>query len=124
MPSRCFSSLCRAGGDLGQLVAQSRTGAPQVVAPRHRSNDFRFGLVCRRGFPRRVCYAGKNPKFARNYPQYSNEELPVKRCSQMPSLPLQSLGFPPSNLWTCEIRGGIFVEDNDDVLERREVSLR
>ncbi|MCI24546.1 hypothetical protein A2U01_0045730, partial [Trifolium medium] len=47
------------------------------VAPRHRSNDFRFELVCRRGFPRRVCYARKNPKLARDYPQYSKEELPV-----------------------------------------------
>ncbi|MCI33616.1 hypothetical protein A2U01_0054833, partial [Trifolium medium] len=27
------------------------------------------------------------------------------------------------NLWTCEIRGGIFVEDNDDVFKKREVSL-
>ncbi|MCI46064.1 hypothetical protein A2U01_0067304, partial [Trifolium medium] len=35
----------------------------------------------------------------------------------------ESLGFPPRNLWTCEIRGGIFVDDNDDVFERREVSL-
>ncbi|MCI70497.1 hypothetical protein A2U01_0091760, partial [Trifolium medium] len=33
-------------------------------------------------------------------------------------------GLPPRNLWTCEIRGEIFVEDNDDVLERLEVSLR
>ncbi|MCI35875.1 hypothetical protein A2U01_0057096, partial [Trifolium medium] len=31
--------------------------------------------------------------------------------------------FPPRNLWICEIRGGIFVEDNDDVFERCEVSL-
>ncbi|MCI73311.1 hypothetical protein A2U01_0094575, partial [Trifolium medium] len=32
IPSRIIdsSSLCRAEGDLGQLVAQSRTGAPQV----------------------------------------------------------------------------------------------
>ncbi|MCI59684.1 hypothetical protein A2U01_0080939, partial [Trifolium medium] len=31
--------------------------------------------------------------------------------------------FPPRNLWTCEIRGGVFAEDNVDVLERREASL-
>ncbi|MCI39836.1 hypothetical protein A2U01_0061068, partial [Trifolium medium] len=31
--------------------------------------------------------------------------------------------LPPHNLWTCKIRGGIFVEDNDDVLEKCEVSL-
>ncbi|MCI04069.1 hypothetical protein A2U01_0025111, partial [Trifolium medium] len=36
----------------------------------------------------------------------------------------KSFGFPPRNLWTYEMRGGIFVEDNDDVLEGREVSLR
>ncbi|MCI14439.1 hypothetical protein A2U01_0035570, partial [Trifolium medium] len=31
--------------------------------------------------------------------------------------------FPPRSLWICKIRGRIFVEDNDDALERREVSL-
>ncbi|MCI97991.1 hypothetical protein A2U01_0119293, partial [Trifolium medium] len=35
----------------------------------------------------------------------------------------ESLGFPLRNLWICEIRGGISVEDNDDVFERCEVSL-
>ncbi|MCI21585.1 hypothetical protein A2U01_0042754 [Trifolium medium] len=32
-------------------------------------------------------------------------------------------GLPPRYLWVCETRGGIFIEDNDDTLERREVSL-
>ncbi|MCI70984.1 hypothetical protein A2U01_0092247, partial [Trifolium medium] len=39
-------------------------------------------------------------------------------------LPCESLWFPPRNLWTCEIRGEIFVEDNDDALEKCEVSLK
>ncbi|MCI58504.1 hypothetical protein A2U01_0079759, partial [Trifolium medium] len=36
--------------------------------------------------------------------------------------PCVSLWFPPRNL--CEIRGGIFVGDNDDAIEKREVSLK
>ncbi|MCH97138.1 hypothetical protein A2U01_0018131, partial [Trifolium medium] len=77
-------------------------------------------------FPRRVCCARKNPKFARNYPQNFNEDAPHLRGDARNRLNFlcKSLGFPPSILWMCEIRGGIFVEDNDDVLERREVSLR
>ncbi|MCI61213.1 hypothetical protein A2U01_0082470, partial [Trifolium medium] len=30
----------------GQLLAQSRTGAPQVVAPRYRGDDFRLEFEC------------------------------------------------------------------------------
>ncbi|MCI50566.1 hypothetical protein A2U01_0071810, partial [Trifolium medium] len=32
--------------------------------------------------------------------------------------------FPPRNLWACEIRGRIFVEDNEDALEKCEVCLK
>ncbi|MCI96450.1 hypothetical protein A2U01_0117750, partial [Trifolium medium] len=41
-------------------------------------------------------------------------------------LHLFSEGFvvPPRNLWACEFRGETGVEDNDDTLEKREVSSK
>ncbi|MCI73705.1 hypothetical protein A2U01_0094969, partial [Trifolium medium] len=34
------------------------------------------------------------------------------------------LWIPPRNLWACETRGEIFVDDSDDTLEKCEVSLK
>ncbi|MCI55342.1 hypothetical protein A2U01_0076592, partial [Trifolium medium] len=41
-----------------------------------------------------------------------------------PFLPCEGLGFPPRTLRRSETRGRIFVEDNDDALEKWEVSLK
>ncbi|MCI29240.1 hypothetical protein A2U01_0050449 [Trifolium medium] len=82
------------------------------------------------------CVARRNWLLTRGCPQYSNGESPViigdilTRTHQIHEemlanvlLSLRSLGFLHRNLWTREIRGDVFVGDNADVLERREVSL-
>ncbi|MCI12765.1 hypothetical protein A2U01_0033872, partial [Trifolium medium] len=110
IPSRRASSLWRAGWELDQLVVQSRTGAPQVVAPRHRSNHFRFEPVCRRKY-----------LFARNIATRRRSKILLLRDSCLVRELVVKAMFCPQKSAT-QLRGGNHIIDNDEVLDIRIVS--
>ncbi|MCI30913.1 hypothetical protein A2U01_0052124, partial [Trifolium medium] len=112
-----------------------RTGAPQVVAPRHKSNDFRFEHVCRRKCSS-LHFARRDYSFARNIATRkclfarlrSRNPLVAKTLSYedmlVTSFSCGSFGFAEKATFSPQSsvthpRGGNHVIDNDETLDRR-----
>ncbi|MCH98088.1 hypothetical protein A2U01_0019087, partial [Trifolium medium] len=109
-----LSSCSPSKSGFGQPSAQSRTGAPQIVAPRHRSNDFR---ICSLEL---VVICVSSSKYSRGRIRkvlhVFCEHALVKNCF---TWLWGNADFVPATCDLVEPRGEIHADDNNELLVRR-----